>query len=251
MGLNLGKQIGPLPAGAWLGVVGGGLAIAYFINKNQAAKDATPAESQLGESGVGTGGSQLIYDPPTNVTPESPVEDATNQGWGVKALNYLISLNVDPSTADNAVRKYLSSMVLTPQEAALMNLVRLRFGAPPEPLAPVDDQPPILPPPSSPLGKPSAVTGLHVNRATKKNTIVWGYSGPAVAGFSLRVFDMHTGKTGTFWLPPTARSWVHTAPASWTWTTRHRENYFVRAYQGTQAAPVWGPDRSVMSVHLV
>lgn len=133
MALDLGKQVGPLPVGGWIGVVGGALVIAYFVNKGQANADA--ASSQLTESGTGTGGGQFIYEPPAKG--ETPLEENDNNAWGRKATNWLIGRGNSPGLADNAIRKYLSSEELSSQEQALVDQALVEFGAPPEPLAPV------------------------------------------------------------------------------------------------------------------
>lgn len=130
-GLDLGKQVGPLPLGGWIAVVAGGLGIAYFINRNQTSNEAV----QLTESGTGTGGGQFVYEPPQEG--QQPLEENNNDAWGRKATNWLIGRGNPPGLADNAIRKYLSSEELDAQEQALVDQALVEFGAPPEPLAPV------------------------------------------------------------------------------------------------------------------
>ncbi|MGH7551511.1 MAG: hypothetical protein ACREMQ_00610, partial [Longimicrobiales bacterium] len=141
---SLGRQVGPLPLGAWIGIVVGGLGIGYLINQSQNKPQAVP----LVDQGVGAGMQQLIETPPINVSPSTPELD--NAAWGRNAVNWLVSQNHDQGVADNAVRKYLQAQALTAQEQAMLNLVLVRFGAPPEPLPPVDQPPPTTPPTTSP-----------------------------------------------------------------------------------------------------
>lgn len=139
--LDFGKQVGPLPLGAWVVVVGGGLTLAYFVNRNQQQPDAE--RQPLVEPGVGTGlvpaGAAFQSDSGT----DSNAGDAgptNNQQWGQQATNWLIAQGHDPTKSDNAVRKYLASEDLTLEENALIALVLSAsgLGSPPEPLAPVE-----------------------------------------------------------------------------------------------------------------
>jgi hypothetical protein len=148
-GLDLGKQVGPLPVGGWVAVVGGGLAIAYFVNKGQARQDAQI--EPLTEAGVGTG----LVPAGAIIQPFQPSDDEPedNPAWGRKVLNWLIGSGSDPATADNAVRKYLSGENLTVQENALINLALVKFGSPPGTLPPVTV--PTVPPPTTPPVTPT------------------------------------------------------------------------------------------------
>lgn len=145
-GLDLGKPVGPLPLGGWIAVIGGGLAIAYFVNRGQARQDAQI--EPLVETGVGTGlvPAGAIVQP---YQPSEDVEPEDNPAWGRKVLNWLIGMNADPATADNAIRKYLSGENLSIQENALINMALVKFGAPQETLPPIK-VPTIPPPPTTP-----------------------------------------------------------------------------------------------------
>lgn len=143
-GLDLGKQVGPLPLGAWLAIVAGGLGLGYYINKRQKAPEPEP--QLLAERGVGEGGGQFIYEPPTTGT--TPAIEETNLTWGRKATDWLTSTGVDPYAADQAIRKYLQAEQLTIAEKAMVNLVLTRFGAPPEPLPPAEPTPAPTPTPT-------------------------------------------------------------------------------------------------------
>ena len=73
MALNLAKQVGPLPLGAWVIVVGGGLGIAWWSRRNSAAEPVY-VEDGSGTSGVGVGGGAVGWSPvaPIQVNPEQP-----------------------------------------------------------------------------------------------------------------------------------------------------------------------------------
>lgn len=136
VGTQLSKKVGPLPVGVWVAVVVAGLGIGYFINRNQSTSDAPPPEQ---DPGVGTGGSGWSVVPPP--PPETPVQQ-TNMMWAFKATNWLIAQGHPPTTAANAINKYVYSTPLTVEENALVNLVLKQFGAPPEPLPPVEQPKP-------------------------------------------------------------------------------------------------------------
>lgn len=162
-GMDLGKQLGPLPLGAWVAVVVGGLGIAFYTRKSGTAP--TVVTDTAGDAGVGTGGGMFIpINPPTD-TPAVPAI-TTNEDWGKAAVNYLISMGYDPNVADTAVRKYLESTQLTLQEYALMRYALVRLGAPPIPLPAPPDPPqtPVvtpLPPPVVPAQPPPASAQLR------------------------------------------------------------------------------------------
>jgi hypothetical protein len=150
---SLGKQVGPLPLGAWLAIVAGGLGLGYYINKRQGERGPEP--QLLAESGVGTGAGQMIYEPPQTGT--TPVVEESNLSWGRKATDWLVSTGLDPYNADQAIRKYLISEQLTVAERAMVNLAITRFGAPPEALPPAPPTPAPTPPPT-PAPAPAPVT---------------------------------------------------------------------------------------------
>lgn len=126
MALDLGKQVGPLPLGAWLAVVGGGLGIAYFMNKNA----GEPEQVQLSESGVGEGGTPgwIDLEPPER---EEPVEE-TNSAWSRKAIDWLILQGANPVNANGAINRYLNGESLDTRQRALVNSALRQFGSPPE-----------------------------------------------------------------------------------------------------------------------
>lgn len=249
-GLTLGQNAGPLPLGVWIGIGAVGLGIGYVINKKMAKSVATqePSSTQLTESGVGTGGGQFVYTPPTNTSDTTVPE--TNQTWGTKATNWLISQNTDPALADQAVRKYLSAQPLTAAEKATINLVLIHFGAPPEPLPPVDDTnvptTPVLTAPTA-----NAVNFLHVNRASRRNDLVWSdNSSSPVTHFIIRATANTTGNSIAATVPAISGhgdtyTWSHFAwPGS---NTPIMYTYEVTPYNGITA----GPTATVQAQHLM
>lgn len=152
MALDLGKQIGPLPLGAWVVVVGGGLGIALYARKQSADEaNAGPVEDVSGQPGVGDGsvGGWVPTQPSAGTGDVAPTTPTTNEDWGTRAINYLIAQNYDPLVSDSAIRKYLAGNYPQPSvsEYALQRIALARFGSPPQPLPPSDSNPvPPVPP---------------------------------------------------------------------------------------------------------
>lgn len=137
--LDLGKQVGPLPLGAWIAVVAGGLGIAWYSRNQGGGTVDVPVNDTSGNEGVGTGAGWIAVSPPTDAAPQAG-KPSTNEEWAVAATNYLINAGYDAVTADLAVRKYLESQDMTVDERALIGLALAFLGAPPVPLpAPVNN----------------------------------------------------------------------------------------------------------------
>ena len=143
--LDLGKQLGPLPLGAWVAVVGGGLGIAWYTRRNPAAANPVITDDVSGADGVGQGGSWMAVPPPTGAAPTAP-PPSTNEEWARLAINWLIAQGYDPAMSDSAIRKYLEVQQLSSQEYALLQAELRHRGSPPIRLQP-PPPPPVIPPP--------------------------------------------------------------------------------------------------------
>lgn len=199
MKMDLAQPVGPLPLGAWIAVVGGGLGLAYYSRKQSAPASPEIVEDTGGEPGVGTGPGWLAVSPPTTSAPGAPAP-TTNEEWGRQGVNYLIAQGYDANVADSAMRKYLMSQKLSVQEYALIRLVLNKFGAAPNPLYPVDEgttptppppvvvpPPPVVvpppvtqpppPPPPPPAPPPPTQIRIHiVSPWPTKGSTLWGIS---------------------------------------------------------------------------
>lgn len=148
--LDLGKQVGPLPLGAWIVVVGGGLGIAYYTRRS--GQEPVIVDDTSGVPGVGTGAVGGWV--PTSPTPQDPVQPAitTNEEWGRAAINWLLARGYPPNESDSAIRKYLAGTRTSIQEYTLIGLVLVALGSPPQPLPPTEDDPvtPPITPPTTP-----------------------------------------------------------------------------------------------------
>lgn len=171
--------------GAWIAVVGGGLAIGWYFSSGS-AKSSGGADDKvpLTEPGVGVGGGSLIYDPPKDVeTPEDKIE--TNATWGRRAQNWLIAEGYDPGMAVSAVTKFLTGQNRTILEQSLINLALVKFGAPPEdvpvpevpaPQPKPNPQPKPVPKPVKPLPMVKSFTYYTVRRGDTVGIIAARFS---------------------------------------------------------------------------
>jgi len=162
-GLDLSKQVGPLPMGAWIAVVGGGLGLAYYTYRQQKASAApTVVDDTSGQSGVGDGtvGGWEQTQPSGSTT--TAVTFTTNEQWETACVNWLIAQGYDPVVSDSAMRKYIAGNEPAPslQERMLQSQALAHFGAPPDPLPPSTSPIPGIPAPPvtvQPIGTPDPV----------------------------------------------------------------------------------------------
>jgi len=190
--VDFGRQYGPLPLGAWVAVVGGGLGIAWYTRQS-GNKGTTIVEDTSGIPGVGTGqGSMWIQQTPPATTDVADDKFTTNEEWARAAVNYLIAQGYDAALADTAVRKYLESKPLSLSENALIKIALAKYGAPPvllpepPPLPvippPVVTPPPVTTPPPSTGGgtpKPPSTRWIWVTPWPTKHSTLWGISSTA------------------------------------------------------------------------
>lgn len=156
--LDLSKQVGPLPLGAWVVVVGAGLGIAYYSRNSGGGSSEAPVivEDGSGVPGVGTGPGWVAVPPPSSAPPAAERVITNNEEWGVAAINLLIAEGYDAAVADSAIRKYLAGEKLGLQEYALVRVALQKIGATPIPLpAPYYPAPTI---PAPPVSVPKPVT---------------------------------------------------------------------------------------------
>jgi hypothetical protein len=133
MAVDLGKEIGPLPLGAWIVVVGAGLGIAYYTKQHSGAP--TIVTDTSGDPGVGTGAvGGWSATTPGGGTGQPTITN--NEEWARAAINYLIAEGYDANVADSAIRKYLSGDKQSVQEYTLTGLALRKLGSPPVPLPP-------------------------------------------------------------------------------------------------------------------
>lgn len=185
--LDLGKQIGPLPMGAWFAVVGTGLAIALYT-KNQETASADPTVTRddsgalTGTDAVGTGvnGQWVDVTPPTTAPADAAPTD--NDEWGRQAINWLIANNYDAAASQSAISKALQGADnMSVREYAIWNAALRHMGSPP---FPVDVPPPVsVPGPTG--GTPKPKPPVKSTHPVRVYTIV---KGDTLAGVSFKMY---------------------------------------------------------------
>jgi hypothetical protein len=108
--MEFGKTYGPLPLGAWVALIGGGLGIALYSSKSK--KPTVAVEDTSGVPGVGTGAQSLWVQNAPPAGSDSVADDkfTTNEEWARAAVNYLIAQGYDASLADTAVESVRKSV---------------------------------------------------------------------------------------------------------------------------------------------
>jgi hypothetical protein len=179
--VDFGKTYGPLPLGAWVVLVGGGLGIALYSSRSKGP--AVTVEDTSGVPGVGTGAQSLWVQNAPPAGSDSVADDSftTNEEWARACVNYLIAQGYDAALADTAVRKYLQSQQLSISENALIKVALAKYGAPPVLLPSPPDLPTIPQPQPGPTApgpspQPNPTTGkwVWVTPWPTKASTLWG-----------------------------------------------------------------------------
>lgn len=209
---RLGKKIGPLPLGVWLVIAAG---IFYFVLKSNKETGGGPQTDGAGNVGTINPNTGYVYGSPEDkaalgnsssslgTSGESGTGGATvggqyadNSAWAVAAINYLVSIGVDATSANAAITQFLGSQQLTSAQQGMVNMAIQRLGAPPTPPEPGGSPPPVVTPPTSstfainpPTGFVSTTVGptaiaLKWNKPTNavSYTVSWGKSANASDG---------------------------------------------------------------------
>ena len=153
--LDLGKQIGPLPLGAWIAVVAGGLGIAlYTKNGGQASpyvvEDVGSPNVAPGSVGDGSLGGWIPTGPITGGPgPTVPPSGAilTNEDWARKAIEYLVASGYNAADAYSAITNAINGQQVSVSQFALWGAAIRGIGVPPFPVL-------VLPPTSVPSVAP-------------------------------------------------------------------------------------------------
>lgn len=143
------QKIGPLPLYAWVAAFA---VIWWYLQKNASTGQAGSQTDPAGNVGTINPATGYVYGSPSdqaaqsaNAPGGSTGSDTSTSGstiggqypddeaWGRAAINYLVGLGVDPTTANEAIQQWLSSQNLTAAQQADVNLAVQALGAPPSP----------------------------------------------------------------------------------------------------------------------
>lgn len=154
----LKQKVGPLPLYVWLIAAVG---IWYYMQRKNTKTTAGQQTDSAGNTGTIDPATGYVYGSPQDQSALSTQSGAGGSGssgatggstiagqypdnpsWGRAAINYLVGLGVDPTTANEAIQSYLASQPLTSNQQADVNLAIQALGAPPSPPGPVGNTPP-------------------------------------------------------------------------------------------------------------
>lgn len=150
---ELGKMIGPLPLGAWVAVVGGGLGYLYYTKTHPSAagtdtstddtSDATATNAE--DAGVGLGGVPAGYTYTGDTSGDSGATGTPsitdNTSWASAATNYLISKGYDPASAQTAITVYINGGSPTTAQWTMISAALAGVGALPDPTTTTNNPP--------------------------------------------------------------------------------------------------------------
>lgn len=192
-GPDWGKQVGPLPLGAWVVVVGGGLGIAWW-SRRQNGETGIPTNT-ANDPGVGEGINAVSIVPfggPGGADPNA-VKIVDNTSWGVAAINRLKAMGFDPALCVSAITKALGGGVddagnrMSAQEYALYGMAVGFLGSMPTPvnvLPPTSGiGTPVTPVPVPPAPGPAPSIPSGTNKPFAKITVQKGFTLWELAGF--------------------------------------------------------------------
>jgi hypothetical protein len=184
-GIDLGKQVGPLPLGAWVAVVGAGLGVALYTRRqSQGTGDPTVVEDTSGVPGVGTGVNGMW----TDVTPvppsDTPTVYADNDAWARAAIDRLIADGYPAAQVNSAITKALAGGVgdnaLSVTEFAIWARALVLLKSPPTPVgvpAPPSVPPgTTTPPPTTKPGLKYVVQVHQIARAEGARALIQRFS---------------------------------------------------------------------------
>lgn len=156
----LKTKLGPLPIAAWGAVF---LALYLYMQYRQKQSAGTSSTGTLdpatgfvagsvqdqnalaGQGGLGGGNQDNSASSQAGSGSTTAGQYATNADWARAAVNYLVGLGIDPTTASQAVQQYLSSQTLASDQQGDVNLVIQALGAPPTLPVPTQTNPTPLP----------------------------------------------------------------------------------------------------------
>lgn len=200
----LAEEIGPLPAGAWLAVVGGGLAIGFMARRRKASGGVTttpiPTIGEADAKGFGSLGSATL----TGTTGAGTPKAATVDEWVRAATDNLVGRGYLADKVANALNRVFHPTAGTPptlEDTAIYNAATVAIGAPPQLPSAYLAQAPVYDPTTF-YGKSTPGTVSTPTTATSGT-----YFGLPGSGVAIDPNDPSIGKygqwqTGTYTTPP-------------------------------------------------
>jgi len=171
----LSKKVGPLPVGAWLAAIGGGLAISFYLRRHPStAAPATSTDPGTVETVApgyaatgGTGGAAVSWpgnisgpvDTGDTVGTTEPVAITSNAIWRQQAVKWLVGNGVGAIAAEQAVGNYLAGGALSLAQAESINKAVAAIGPTPDAVPTISVTGPTPPPEPTPTPAPGPPPG--------------------------------------------------------------------------------------------
>lgn len=252
---GLGRRIGPLPLGAWIGAGVAGVALAFVWNRrrksaggggtDEAAADLEAADTAAAPflptsfvvgGGVGATGSSGGASPSGDGTPTEPAPTGygSNSAWRSAALSALIAKGYPGPVADDALARYLESQALTAQQTGLVQAALQLVGPAPDPV-PAAPTPP--PDPTMPASAPTPAPAPTPAAPSWTPPASWG---------SAR-FVQARGSTAIYLVRPNGIEWISSEEAfqnlggSFGRPGQPAANYLILDPSAMRGAPRIGP----------
>lgn len=235
----LTNKVGPLPLWVWL-LAGGGI---WWYFQSSQTKTTTGSASAVPNQQTDPAGNIGSIDPATGYVYGTPEDTAAlaannagngggsagtnattgaqkyadNNAWGIAAVNYLVGLGIDATTANEAIQQYLASQVLTTAQQGDVNLAIQALGPPPS-----------LPGPTGTASNPVTTTGggggttatnnvsvpnvIGMTKATATSTLTASGLTLTVGGGSVDPITAQSPSAGTSVAPGSSVSVTLTTP---------------------------------------
>lgn len=118
-----------LSTAVWIAIIGGGLLVAWYINKNRsnAAPSTTPVDAYQGVgpyAGMGSPSSSTSVPNAPSIT--------TNEQWLAKAIGWATSQGMTVTSVQPALTSWLSGNKISPDQATIVDQVVKAVGPPPQ-----------------------------------------------------------------------------------------------------------------------
>lgn len=207
MAVDLGRMYGPLPLGAWGAVIAGGLGLALYTRRQNAAEVPTDPDQMPEDTGttpgVGVGGSGqwTNVSPPANGSADTSSAE-TNDQWGVMVIAKMIGNSYPAGPTNAGITKFLNQGQLDAQEYAIVSEALRRFGSPPTPVPGPFGPGAVAPPPSAGSPRwpvPKAPFFQYTIQSGDTLAIIgshYGIAGGTLYAWNAAVLDYRARKTG-------------------------------------------------------
>ena len=133
----LSRKVAGIPVGAIIAVASAGML--YLAVKMNPTNDESAASEDESDTDYAAGDADYnsVDNPVFEASPHTPTvvavaSEDTNELWGRRVRDYLVTVGVRVSDAERAVDKYLNSTPLTTQERAWIDTGIRQYGYPPQ-----------------------------------------------------------------------------------------------------------------------